>query len=60
MGIISILGIVYGSLTAVSGIPMGIFLGKIEFLISLLVIGACLVAIAILTLRSYREEFRVS
>ena len=60
MGIVSILGIVYGSLTAVSGIPMGIFLGKIEFLISLLVIGACLVAIAILTFRSYREEFRVS
>ncbi len=60
MKIASILGIVYGALTALSGIPMGIFLSKIEFLISLLVIGACLIAIALLTLRSYREEFRVS
>lgn len=54
----SVFGIVYGALVALSGIPLGAFLSKIEFLVSLLIIGICVVGISVLTFRSYREEFR--
>ncbi|MGM9813572.1 MAG: hypothetical protein ACI32C_01480 [Candidatus Enteromonas sp.] len=55
---ISISGIVYGSLVALCGLPMGIVLQKWEFFVSLAIIGGCILAIGILTLKSYKEEFR--
>ena len=54
----SIYGIVSGSIIFLGGFPFGIAFQKWEFLVSLLVIGFCIGAIGVLTLKSYKEEFR--
>lgn len=54
----SIVGIIFGALGMVAALPIGIFLKGYEFMISLLVIGACVIAISVLTLKSYRDEFK--
>ena len=54
----SIVGIVFGGLGMVAALPIGFFLKGYEFMISLLVIGACVIAISVLTLKSYRDEFK--
>lgn len=54
----SIMGIVFGGLGMVGALPIGILLKGYEFMISLLVIDACVIAISVLTLKSYRDEFK--
>ncbi|MDY5440936.1 MAG: hypothetical protein SPG64_01765 [Candidatus Enteromonas sp.] len=54
----SVYGIVSGALILIGGFPLGILLQKWEFFISLLVIGVCIGAIGLLTLKAYKEEFR--
>lgn len=54
----SVVGIVFGALGMIAALPIGILLKGYEFMISLLVIGACIIAISVLTLKSYREEFK--
>lgn len=51
-----IVGIVAGSLLLSSGIPIAIFLSNVEFSISVMVIGACVGAIAIVGLKQLKED----
>lgn len=50
-----IMGIVSGGLIFLSGIPLIVFLSNIEFFISVLVIGACVIAIGITGLTALKE-----
>jgi len=53
-----ILGIVSGALLALEGLPIGIFLGNVEFCISMIVIGACIIVIGALGISALKEERR--
>ena len=51
-----IIGIVCGALLFLEGLPLAIFLSNVEFTISVMVIGACVVAISIVGLTQLKEE----
>lgn len=50
-----IVGIVGGSLFVLEGIPVGIFLSHAEFCISMIVIGACVIAIGVVALKALKD-----
>lgn len=54
----AIVGMVIGVLVVLASLPIGICIKSIQFMISLMVIGVCVFAIAFLTLRSYLDEFK--
>lgn len=51
-----ILGIVAGGLLALSSLPLVIFLNNVEFFISVLVIGGCVIAISVVGLSSLKDQ----
>lgn len=53
-----IIGIVMGSLLVLEAFPLVIFLGNVEFFISMMVIGACIIVIAALGLSALKEDQR--
>ncbi|MCR5348263.1 MAG: hypothetical protein K6E59_01480 [Bacilli bacterium] len=52
----AIAGIVSGGLLIAQSVPIVIWLSNVEFFISVAVIGACVIAIGILTLSSLKED----
>lgn len=50
-----IVGIVGGAIFFAEGLPIATFLSNVEFAISMMVIGACIVAISILGLKSLKD-----
>ncbi|MBO5528278.1 MAG: hypothetical protein J6A47_03030 [Bacilli bacterium] len=51
-----IIGIVAGGLLTLEALPIGIFLHNVEFCISVAVIGACVIAIAITGLKALKGD----
>ena len=52
----SLVVLVLGALIGLSAVPLGIFLGAIDFMISLRVIGVCVAVIAFLSFSEYRKK----
>lgn len=51
-----IVGIVFGALLIGEGLPIGIVLGNVEFCISAIVIGACVIAISAVGISALKEK----
>ena len=51
-----IVSIVGGALIFAEGLPIGIFLGNVEFCVSTMIIGACILAIGIVGLTSLKSK----